>query len=287
MINNRSFIRYNLILLLFLVIFFSSVGIVVAAEIAGDKNEVEIYLNGFKKDSINFSGEVTKDQIDEILEKVDLKVDEKDRVTLEKEEDDSNEDTNENNKDILIVEQYRSEIIKSSEPIPYEIIEEKTSNLYKGEKEVIEEGEEGLLEKKVKLEYLGEELINIEKSDEFKREPNNQIVKIGTKEEIIEETALKRIDRGIASWYGSRFHGRSTSSGEPFDMYDLTAAHPELPYGTKVKVTCVNTGKNVTVRINDRGPHVGGRVIDLSKRAAEKIGLRSRGLGEVKVDLVK
>ncbi len=73
---------------------------------------------------------------------------------------------------------------------------------------------------------------------------------------------------GIASWYGPGFHGRLTSSREAYDMYDATAAHNDLPFGTRVRVTNLDNGKSAIVRINDRGPFVGGRIIDLSYSAA-------------------
>ena len=92
--------------------------------------------------------------------------------------------------------------------------------------------------------------------------------------------------QGTASWYGSKFHGRATASGEIFNKNEFTAAHKSLPFGTKVKVTFLRTGRSVMVRINDYGPHVGGRIIDLSKAAAEEIGLRPHGLGTVKLELV-
>lgn len=92
---------------------------------------------------------------------------------------------------------------------------------------------------------------------------------------------------GVASWYGERFHGRKTSSGEAYNMYELTAAHKTLPFGTKVKVTALYNGKSVTVRINDRGPFIEGRVIDLSKAAADQIGLTSKGLGKVKLEVIQ
>ena len=91
---------------------------------------------------------------------------------------------------------------------------------------------------------------------------------------------------GIASWYGGKFHGRRTSSGEIFDQNEFTAAHRTLPFGTLVNVTFLDTGKNITVRINDRGPHVQDRLIDLSRGAAEAIGLRPHGLGEVKLEVL-
>src|SRR5919205_3374465 len=83
----------------------------------------------------------------------------------------------------------------------------------------------------------------------------------------------KPIQTGAASWYGPGFHGKPTASGEPFNTNELTAAHKTLPFGTKVRVTNERTGKSVVVRINDRGPYAHGRVIDLSKPAAEAAGL--------------
>lgn len=72
---------------------------------------------------------------------------------------------------------------------------------------------------------------------------------------------------GMASWYGGKFHGRLTASGERYNMYAMTAAHKTLPFGSKVKVTNLSNNKSATVTINDRGPYIGGRVIDLSKKA--------------------
>jgi rare lipoprotein A len=91
---------------------------------------------------------------------------------------------------------------------------------------------------------------------------------------------------GTASWYGSYFEGKETASGEPFDMYDLTAAHPTLPLGTFVKVTNLRNGKSVVVRVNDRGPVVEGRIIDLSYQAACVLHLEHQGIQEVRLDLV-
>ncbi|MCC6813007.1 MAG: septal ring lytic transglycosylase RlpA family protein [Rubrivivax sp.] len=85
------------------------------------------------------------------------------------------------------------------------------------------------------------------------------------------------LQRGMASWYGPGFHGRLTASGERFDQNDLTAAHKTLPFGTRVLVHSPRTGKQVVVRINDRGPFVRGRVIDLSKAAARMLGLHALG----------
>ena len=92
---------------------------------------------------------------------------------------------------------------------------------------------------------------------------------------------------GTASWYGVQFQGKPTASGEPFDMHDFTAAHPSLPLGTFVKVTNLKNGNSVVVRINDRGPVVDGRIIDVSYNAARALGFNARGLQRVRVDLYR
>jgi rare lipoprotein A len=91
---------------------------------------------------------------------------------------------------------------------------------------------------------------------------------------------------GRASWYGPYHHGRRTASGERFDMNKLTAAHPTLPLGTGARVTNLENGKSVDVTVNDRGPYVKGRSIDLSKRAAEELGLKRQGVGTVKIEVL-
>ena len=98
---------------------------------------------------------------------------------------------------------------------------------------------------------------------------------------------VKPYQVGTASWYGAYFQGKETASGEPFDMHDLTAAHPTLPLGTYVRVTNLRNGRNVVVRVNDRGPVVDGRIIDLSYEAAKVLDLKSRGLQRVRLDLVE
>jgi len=92
---------------------------------------------------------------------------------------------------------------------------------------------------------------------------------------------------GTASWYGSYFQGRATASGEPYDMYDLTAAHPTLPLGSWVRVTNLVNGRAVVVRINDRGPIVPGRIIDLSYNTARVLRFGSKGLQRVRLDVVR
>jgi len=91
---------------------------------------------------------------------------------------------------------------------------------------------------------------------------------------------------GTASWYGQIFEGKPTASGEPYDMYDMTAAHLKLPMGSYVKVTNLRNGRAVVVRVNDRGPLVPGRIIDLSYGAAQALQFKHRGLQRVRLDLV-
>jgi rare lipoprotein A len=96
--------------------------------------------------------------------------------------------------------------------------------------------------------------------------------------------ALQRAGEGLASFYGS---SQQTASGERFNPRAMTAAHRTLPFGTKVRVTNVRSGRSVTVRINDRGPFVHGRVIDVSQAAAEELGIVGRGIAKVKLDVVQ
>ena len=91
---------------------------------------------------------------------------------------------------------------------------------------------------------------------------------------------------GEASWYGADFHGKPTASGEPYDMWAHTAAHRELPFGSRVRVTLLATGATTEVRINDRGPFAHGRIIDLSRAAARDLGLDRTGVGRVRIQVV-
>ena len=97
------------------------------------------------------------------------------------------------------------------------------------------------------------------------------------------ETAAEAPEEGLASWYGAQFAGKPTASGAPFDPAALTAAHRTLPFGTCVSVLLVSTGTSVQVHINDRGPFVDGRVIDLSEAAARQLGLLTEGVAPVRL----
>ncbi len=105
-------------------------------------------------------------------------------------------------------------------------------------------------------------------------------------ESLVETSAISYIDKGYmtASWYGPRFHGKMTANGEIYDQMAFTAAHKGLKFGTLLKITNPRNDQSVIVRINDRGPYIGGRQLDLSKAAALQLGMMKRGVVKVKVD---
>jgi rare lipoprotein A len=92
------------------------------------------------------------------------------------------------------------------------------------------------------------------------------------------------METGLASWYGPKFHGKLTASGEVFNQEQFTAAHPTLPWGSRVRVTNLDNGKSIEVRINDRGPFRRGRIIDVSRAAARALGMVARGITAVRVE---
>jgi rare lipoprotein A len=116
---------------------------------------------------------------------------------------------------------------------------------------------------------------------EFDHKPNRQ-----SPLPSIPHHNLNDIEIGIASWYGPGFHGKRTASGEIFNQYELTAAHPSLPMGTHVQVTHVETGESIKVRINDRGPYKDSRIIDLSSEAARQIGIWESGIAPVRLTVL-
>ena len=95
------------------------------------------------------------------------------------------------------------------------------------------------------------------------------------------------VETGTASWYGEDFHGKPTAQGEPYDMYGVSAAHKTIPLGTRVRVTNLTNGNQVVCMINDRGPFVGDRIIDMSYGAARKLGMVDAGLARVRVEVLE
>jgi rare lipoprotein A len=117
--------------------------------------------------------------------------------------------------------------------------------------------------------------------------PRYTATKSGAARPSLEPGSFSMVEEGIASYYASEFNGRPTSSGEIYDMNQMTAAHRTLPFYTKVRVTNVANGKSVTVRINDRGPFKEDRIIDLSLAAAKELGLIGTGTARVRVEVVE
>lgn len=116
---------------------------------------------------------------------------------------------------------------------------------------------------------------------------NPSSYRVWGKEYQVLPTAAGYHERGVASWYGMKFHGHRTANGEIYDVYQYTAAHKTLPLPSYVRVTRVDTGQSVVVRVNDRGPFHNGRIIDLSYAAAVKLGINRKGTAEVDVEVVQ
>ncbi|NLX90601.1 MAG: septal ring lytic transglycosylase RlpA family protein [Firmicutes bacterium] len=180
--------------------------------------------------------------------------------------------------------------------IPYDIKKNEDKELPKGRRVVVQEGREGIRELEYRVVYAGDLEVSRELVQErIIKEPVSEVVNIGTGVEAPPQASVAsrggRVytyrSEGLASWYGEEFQGKRTSSGQVYDQYGFTAAHPSLPFGTLVKVTFLKTGKSVEVTINDRGPLKGDRIIDLSSAAAEAIGLKPYGVGRVKVEVVE
>jgi rare lipoprotein A len=135
---------------------------------------------------------------------------------------------------------------------------------------------------------VGFTVLKGEKNVENERILIEEFVPVTVKENTVNTSAVKFIDRGTlkASWYGPKFHGKITANGEVYDQMALTAAHKNLSFGTLLKITNPKNGKSVIVRINDRGPYIEGRELDLSKGAAIELGMLEKGVARVKVQEV-
>ena len=240
--------------------------------------EVSVYADGTRMSLIT-----TKKEMSAILTAAGVYLGSQDRTHLTKEAG-----------DITAIQVKRVEVLEEKEEIEltYETEQRNDRNLLKGKTTVLKEGEAGLREKTYQVVYVdGKESERSLISDEIIKEPRNKVVAVGIKEPapvVVASRSDARVastQTGEASWYGYDFAGNRTASGEIFNPEALTAAHPSLPFNTVVRVTY--SGRHVDVRINDRGPHTGGRIIDLSRAAAEAIGLRRAGVGTVTVDVLK
>ena len=135
-------------------------------------------------------------------------------------------------------------------------------------------------------DYVAETFSDSDSASGSRRSGSSSYVALGVRYHVM-DSAEGYVERGLASWYGSKFHGRKTSSGEVFDMHQVSAAHKTLPLSTWVKVTHLDTGRSITVRVNDRGPFVKGRIIDLSYQAALALGTTDEGLAPVEVRTIR
>lgn len=127
----------------------------------------------------------------------------------------------------------------------------------------------------------------VPKNEPKSRYGNPESYVVFGKRYYVMESSKGYVEKGIASWYGTKFHGRRTSSGETYDMYAMTAAHKSLPLPTYVKVTNLNNGKQIIVKVNDRGPFHENRIIDLSYVAAQKLDIVRNGTGLVEVEALQ
>lgn len=130
------------------------------------------------------------------------------------------------------------------------------------------------------------EKATVAQTTEEAAEPEVQPEPAPEAEPIVEESQERGsfIAEGNASFYGGKFHGRKTASGAIFNKHAMTAAHPKLPFGTRVRVTHVRNGRSVVVTINDRGPFVKSRIIDVSRAAAEQLGMVQQGVARVRLE---
>ncbi len=161
-----------------------------------------------------------------------------------------------------------------------EKIEEKVTN----KENDLEQTEEKVVNKEDDLEKAKEKSANKEKKSEKIQENKTEKEVIKTKK--AKET-YKFYQKGIASFYGKWWNGRKTANGEIYDTEKLTAAHKKLPFGTWIKVTNLSNGKSVKVRVNDRGPFVKGRIVDLTTAAFRKIEDVEKGITKVKIEIIK
>lgn len=133
---------------------------------------------------------------------------------------------------------------------------------------------------------------NIGNSDKIKYSNNGGYYKVGKPYKIAGKMYYPKVDTnykevGFASWYGSDFHNKKTANGEIFNKNELTAAHKTLPLPSIVKVTNLENGKSIKVKVNDRGPFVNDRIIDLSEKASIKLGMKDKGIVKVRVEYLK
>jgi len=194
----------------------------------------------------------------------------------------------------VIVTRVSTSSVLEKADVPFATEKKNDPQLPLGQRRELVQGRPGLLGRTFAVTYVnGREESRQLVEEETLRQPLNRVVAIGTGATLPAVTAGARggqvvqTMQGLASWYGAQFHGRRTSFGDVFDKNALTAAHRSFPHNTRLRVTYLKTGRSVEVRVNDYGPHIGGRIIDLSLAAAEAIGLRRAGIGMVRIEVLR
>lgn len=179
-----------------------------------------------------------------------------------------------------------NEIITVEENIPSHNLFFLDARLPLGTQKVHRQRRDGIMETTYKVTFEdGIEVARKKLEERRVSEPVQGIVHQNSRE-LASRSSRDYAVVGVASFYGGKFYGRRTANGEIFDKNAMTAAHRTLPFGTIVEVTFIRTGRSVVVRINDRGPFIEGRIIDLSEAAAREIGLRPHGIGDVRVRVI-
>jgi uncharacterized protein YabE (DUF348 family) len=194
----------------------------------------------------------------------------------------------------VTVTRVKTAMIREEAVIPYVTESKNDPGLPRGRRLLLAQGEPGLLARSYEVTYADdkEESRRLIREETLRR-PQPRKVAIGTGAAVAAASPgargsqVVKTMQGLASWYGVPFHGRRTSSGEIFNKNALTAAHRSLPHNTRVRVTYLKTGRSVEVRINDYGPHIPGRIIDLSQAAAQAVGLKQAGIGMVKLEVLR
>ncbi|WP_353892397.1 septal ring lytic transglycosylase RlpA family protein [Proteinivorax hydrogeniformans] len=263
-----------------------------------------IYIETGKKVTVLVDGEEEEvisweDNVKGVLSSLQLELDDDDFINLDK------ETVLKEGLEIHIT-RVEKDLVYEEEEIDFETRYVDNSSVTPGGTEVKSEGSKGLRKKTFEYVFYDGEKVSREMiKDEIVKEPKDRVIYVGPEKPEPKPPREERPPQpsrggsgrvskaigttytGSASYYGSELHGNRTANGEVFDKNQLTAAHPFLEFGTIVRVTLKSTGRSVDVRINDDGPHVSGRIIDLSKAAAREIGLVGPGIGDVKVEVIK
>ncbi|WP_350343770.1 septal ring lytic transglycosylase RlpA family protein [Proteinivorax tanatarense] len=244
-------------------------------------SKVKIHVDGEKKQTISWAHDV-----EELLNEQGVILNDDDIVKIPL-------DTKLKEVDNIKIVRVNKEIVTETSNIPYESNYYVDRSLPSGSSRTIIPGKKGKKEVSYEVTYHdGEEQERTVLQKEVVSQPQSAKVYTNQRNMVASRGSNSSTTTGVsgyvgvASWYGSNFHGSGTASGETYDKNAMTAAHRYLPFGTRVQVTFLKTGKSVEVTINDRGPFTGGRIIDLSEAAAREVGLLPHGTGRVEIKII-